>query len=136
MKIILNVKLFKANLQVKEAIPVYHKAYDVPYALLGQLGQQLEELQNSGKIIPIKHCAWVSPIVLVPKKQGSLRMCVDFKVAQNKVLNVDYYPLLKREDLVASLAGRKIFFCVKLGRKSIPYVTMNNQGLFQWTRLP
>ena len=51
---------------------------------------------------------WASPIVCVPKRNGSIRICGDFKVSVNPVLISNPYPLPNAEDLFATLAGGKI----------------------------
>ena len=48
---------------------------------------------------------WAAPIVAVPKLNGTVRICGDYKVTVNPVLQVDQYPVPKAEDLFASLAG-------------------------------
>ena len=48
-------------------------------------------------------------IVPVPKKDGQIRICGDFKVTVNSVLQVDQYPLPKPEDLFAALTGGQKF---------------------------
>ena len=48
---------------------------------------------------------WAAPIVAVPKPNGTVRICGDYKVTVNPVLQVDQYPVPKAEDLFASLAG-------------------------------
>ena len=48
---------------------------------------------------------WAAPIVAVPKPNGTVCICGDYKVTVNPVLQVDQYPVPKAEDLFASLAG-------------------------------
>ena len=48
---------------------------------------------------------WAAPIVAVPKPNGTVRICGDYKVTVNPVLQVDQYPVPKAEDLFASLPG-------------------------------
>lgn len=55
------------------------------------------------------HSEWATHIVAVPKPDGSVRICGDFKVIVNQSLSVDQYPLPKVEDLFATLAGGKKF---------------------------
>ena len=57
----------------------------------------------------ITHSDWAAPIVTVPKKDGTIRICGDYKVTVNPVLEGDKYPLPRIEDLFAQLTGGKTF---------------------------
>ena len=50
-----------------------------------------------------------APIVTVPKPDGRIRICGDFKVTINQALSVDQYPLPKPEDLFTTLTGGQKF---------------------------
>ena len=58
---------------------------------------------------PVNYSEWVTPIVVVPKRDGSYRFCGDFKVTLNPCLEIDQYPLPKQQDLFATLAGGQRF---------------------------
>jgi len=45
----------------------------------------------------------------VPKEDSCLRVCGDYRITVNPVLVVDKYPVRKPDDLMAQLAGGKIF---------------------------
>ena len=53
----------------------------------------------------VDHSEWAAPIVAVPKKDGNVRVCGDYKVTINPDLEVDQYPLPKPENMFATLAG-------------------------------
>lgn len=59
---------------------------------------------------------WATPIVPVLKRDGTFRICSDFKATFNLVLQVDQYPLPKLEDIFASLAGGKLFMTLDLSQ--------------------
>ena len=82
----------------------------------------------------------------VTKRDGRIRICGDYKVTVNPVLEVDHYPLPHLEDLYATLAGGKLFSTLDLShaynqlplhQDSRKFVTVNtHRGLYQYTRLP
>ena len=56
----------------------------------------------------ISHSDWAAPLVPVSKADGSIRLCGDYKVTVNPVLQVDQFPMPRPNDLFATLAGGKI----------------------------
>ena len=128
------------------AQPKFCRARTLPYALRAKVEQELERLQNTGVIEPIQFSEWTAPIVPVVKKDGSVRICGDYKVTVNQATNVDTYPLPKIDDLLASLGRGKYFSKLNLAHayQQIPldeaskeYVVVNtHKGLFRYNRLP
>ena len=73
-----HIKLYKASIQVREgAQPLFVKARPVPYALKEKVEQELQRLEDEGIIYKVSQSDWAAPVVLVPKKDGSLRVCGD-----------------------------------------------------------
>ena len=140
------VSSHKATLQVNpEAMPKFHKARPVLFAIKDAIGAELDRLECEG-ILKVNHSTWAAPIVAVPKKDGKFRICGDYKVTVNKSLDIDQYPLPKPADLFAILAGGQLFTKLDLTQayqqllldeNSQQYTTINtHQGLYQYTRLP
>ena len=99
------LKGIKAKVEVNEnARPVFLRARPVPLSLKELVNQDIERLITNDIISPVKHSDWATPIVPVQKNDGSIRICGDFKVTVNPVLNVDKYPQPRREELFANLA--------------------------------
>ena len=91
------------------AQPHFHKPRAVPYALKTKIEKELDRLIQQGVIEPIEFSEWAAPIVPVLKKDGSIRICGDYKVTINQASQVDSYPLPRIDYLFASLAGGKRF---------------------------
>lgn len=136
-----------ATLRVSsDAKPKFCKARPVPYALREAVDKKLIDLEQQGVISPVQHSEWAAPLVCIPKKDGSVRICGDYKVTINQWLDVDQYPLPKTQDLFSTLAGGKHFTKLdltqaytqlELDEKSKPFLTINTQrGLYKCNRLP
>ena len=79
---------------------------------LEALREQLDELTASGYIRP-SHSPFGAPVLFVKKKDGGLRLCVDYR-ALNKLTIKNRYPLPRIEDLLDQLHGAKIFSKIDL----------------------
>lgn len=72
------------------------------------MAQELKKLIESRIVYPIKYSKWVSNLVLVRKKDGDIRLCVDFR-DQNQASLKDHYPLPLMEQLLSMMAASEIF---------------------------
>ena len=135
-----------ARLKVEENCqPSFHKPRQVPYALRPKVEAELTRLEKDGILSKVEYSEWATPIVPVVKRNGSVRVCGDFKVSVNPVLRVEQYPLPRIEDIFANLAGGKHFSKLDLRQayhqmevtvESKKYLTINtHKGLFQYNRL-
>ncbi|GJV57845.1 putative reverse transcriptase domain-containing protein [Tanacetum coccineum] len=77
-----------------------------------ELSGQLQELQDKGFIRP-SHSPWGAPILFVKKKDGSLRMCIDYR-ERNKLTVKNRYPLPRIDDLFDQLQGSRFFSKIDL----------------------
>lgn len=63
------IKGFEAELVLKSDVPIFKKAYDVPYRLRDKVVDYLNKLEKEKVITPIKTSEWASPVVIVMKKK-------------------------------------------------------------------
>lgn len=71
--------------------------------------QTLKLLEKQGVITPIEYSKWAAPIICIPKTNGDVCICVDYKGTINPWSPTDIYSLPKPQDLFASLAASKYF---------------------------
>jgi hypothetical protein len=70
--------------------------------------EELQKLLDVNFIYPISDSKWVSPLVVVPKKENKWRICVDYREL-NKATLKDYFPLPFIDQVLDTLAGKKYF---------------------------
>jgi hypothetical protein len=92
--------------------PISKRPYRMPPKELAELKVQLQELLDKGYIRP-SSSPWGSPALFVKKKDGSLRMCVDYRPL-NAVAIKNKYPLPRLDVLFDQLAGAKVFSKIDL----------------------
>ena len=140
------VKGVTARLEVHEGTtPICHKPRSVPYSLKEKIERDLDRLEKLGVIEKVPHSEWAAPIVPVPKSDGGIRLCGDYKVTVNPYLKIDQYPVPSAEDLFAKLAGGQTFTKLDLSHayqqvvleeESRKYVTVTtHKGLYRYKRL-
>ena len=92
--------------------PVSKRPYRMPANDLEEIKKQIKELLEKGYIRP-SSSPWGAPVLLVEKKDGSLRMVVDYH-ALNEVTIKNKYPLPMINDLFDQLQGAKVFSKIDL----------------------
>ena len=93
--------------------PVKQRPYKTPFSQRPLVEKHIEDMLQTGVISP-SNSPWASPIVIVPKKDGTKRVCVDYRKGVNKVLKNSSYPLPDISDILSSLHQAKFFSCVDL----------------------
>jgi hypothetical protein len=102
---------FVIELQTGTA-PISKRPYRMPPKELAELKNQLQELLDKGYICP-SSSPWGCPTLFVKKKDGSLRLCVDYRPL-NAVTIKNKYPLPQFDVLFDQLAGPKVFSKIDL----------------------
>ncbi|GJV54866.1 putative reverse transcriptase domain-containing protein [Tanacetum coccineum] len=97
---------------VPGAAPVARAPYRLAPSELQELSTQLQELSNKGFIRP-SSSPWEAPILFVKKKDGSFRMCIDYREL-NKLTVKNRYPLSRIDDLFDQLQGSSVYSKIDL----------------------
>jgi hypothetical protein len=92
--------------------PISRRAYRVSGPELVELKNQIDELLEKGYIRP-STSPWSAPVLFVEKKDGTKRMCIDYR-ALNEVTVKNKYPLPRIEDLFDQLRGASVFSKIDL----------------------
>ncbi|KAK2427510.1 hypothetical protein QL285_026084 [Trifolium repens] len=92
--------------------PISESAYRMAPAELVELKSQIEDLLDKGFIRP-SVSPWGAPVLLVKKKDGKSRLCVDYRKL-NKVTIKNRYPLPRIDDLMDQLRGASVFSKIDL----------------------
>jgi hypothetical protein len=92
--------------------PISKRAYRVSGPKLVELKKPIDELLEKGYIRP-STSPWAAPVLFVEKKDGTKRMCIDYK-ALNEVTIKNKYPLPRIEDLFDQLSGAGVFSKIDL----------------------
>ena len=116
----------------------------MPFAVRQEVARQLNNMQGTGVIEP-SSSPWSSPVVMVRKKDGTLRFCVDYREL-NKITKRDTFPLPRVDDLLDQLGNSRYFTTLDLAsgywqirvapgsREKTAFITP--YGLFQFRVIP
>ncbi|GJW23417.1 putative reverse transcriptase domain-containing protein [Tanacetum coccineum] len=97
---------------VPGAAPVARAPYRLAPSKMKELSEQLKELSDKGFIRP-GSSPWGSPVLFVKKKDGSFRMCIDYREL-NKLTVKNRYPLPRIDDLFDQLQGSSVYSKIDL----------------------
>jgi hypothetical protein len=121
--------------------PIFKRAYRISGPELVELKKQIDELSEKGYIRP-STSPWAAPVLFVEKKDGTKRMCIDYR-ALNEVTIKNKYPLPIIEDLFDQLRGASVFSKIDLRSgyhqlrirpSDIPKTTfITKYGLYEFT---
>ncbi|GJU53056.1 putative reverse transcriptase domain-containing protein [Tanacetum coccineum] len=92
--------------------PVARAPYRLAPSEIKELSDQLQELSDKGFIRP-SSSPWGAPVLFVKKKDGSFRMCIDYREL-NKLTVKNHYPLLRIDDLFDQLQGSSVYSKIDL----------------------
>lgn len=142
------IRGFEVQLHLKKGVkPIFKPPYKVPYNLQERVATMLGEAEKSGILVRVeKNAGWASPMVVVAKANGQLRLCMDPSRTINDHLEYDHYPLPIIDDVLVEVGGHEYYCVIDLTgayqqllveEPSRELLVLNTQvGLFQYTRLP
>ena len=104
--------LVQMEINTGDAPPKKQPTRRVPFTLRQEVARQLDQMQKQGVIQPSRS-PWASQIVLVRKRDGSHRFCIDYR-GLNAVTKADIYPLPRIEDLLDQLGQSAYFSSIDL----------------------
>ena len=134
----------KFEIDTKDETPIKNRAYRVPYAKQETIDMLIDDMLLNKKISKSRS-PWASPIVLVKKKDGSDRFCVDYRKL-NAITVKDNYPVPLIEETLDSLEGSNYFTSFDLAsgywqmalsdeaKKKTAFIC--KKGLYQFEVLP
>ena len=124
--------------------PVRQAPRRTPFSLRLEITQMINEMLET-HVIQESNSPWASPVVLVRKKSGEMRFCVDYRQL-NAITRKDVYPLPRIDDLLDQLSGKKIFSTLdaragywqiavhEASQEKTAFVTMD--GLYEFHVMP
>lgn len=90
------------------------KARFVLLALRAAVSADLDHLETQGFIETVQHADWASPLVLVRNKDGTIRLCGDYRSTVNAASKTASYPLSMTSEVMANLRKGTLFSTLDL----------------------
>ena len=91
-----------------DAKPVAQRRYRMNPNYAAKVKEEIDKLLRVGFIRPVKQATWLSPIVVVPKKNGKIRVCVDYRKL-NAATITDAFPLPFIDGVLDAVAGHEVY---------------------------
>ncbi|GJX32074.1 putative reverse transcriptase domain-containing protein [Tanacetum coccineum] len=109
---LIHIPIDGETLIIQGATPVARAPYRLAPSEMQELSNQLQELADRGFIRP-STSPWGAPVLFVKKKDGSFRMCIDYREL-NKLTVKNRYPLPRIDDLFDQLQGSSVYSKIDL----------------------
>lgn len=139
-----SIPSLKLKIRLSDTTPVRRTHTSVPKPLHKEVKEYLEDLLNRGWIKKSRS-PYSSPIVCVRKKDGSLRLCCDYRELNSKSIP-DRHPIPRVQDMLNNLTGSAWFSVLDQGKAYHQgYLDESSQpltafitpwGLYEWVRIP
>ena len=126
--------------------PIINPPRRIPHSLKEWLKQTIDKNVKSGVLVKVDQPTdWVSNLVVIEKKDGTLRMCLDPKDL-NKAIKREHYNIPTMQDIASEFHGKKVFstldlkdgyWQIQLDEESSLLCTFNTPfGRYKFTRMP
>ena len=129
---------------VKDDVPVVQRPRRISLKEQAVVEEQVAEWLEQG-IVRVSYSEYASPLVLVRKKDGNIRVCVDYRKLNVKIVK-DEFPLPIIEDYIDKLAEAKVFsvldlkngfFHLNVSSESVKYTAfVTHHGQFEFLKAP
>ncbi|RXN31663.1 Retrovirus-related Pol poly from transposon [Labeo rohita] len=132
------------EIRLKDDTPVQRAYASIPKPLYREVKEYIQELLVKGWVVK-SHSPYAAPVICVRKRDGTLRLCIDYRLLNNKTVP-DKHPLPRIQDLTDSLGGYSWFSILDQGKayhqgfiaEGSRYLTAFTTpwGLYEWVRIP
>lgn len=132
------------NITLKDDIPVQRSYSAIPKPLYKEVKEYIQDLLVKQWIVKSKS-PYAAPVLCVRKKDGSLRLCIDYRLLNQKTVP-DRHPLPRIQDLIDRLGSYSWFSILDQGKayhqgfvaEGSRHMTafVNPWGLYEWVRIP
>ena len=136
--------LVKHTIDTGDNPPIKQQPYRTPMVYCEQMAEMIEDVQAQGIVQP-SSSTLASPVVLVPKKGGTARFCIDYR-RLNAVSKEDVHPLPRSEDILSNLGEARYFttldlatdfWHIELDESSRPKSAFTlHKGLYEFVCMP
>ena len=107
-----STNLVHHHIETGDVKPIHQHARRIPFALWEKMDEMVQDMLDQ-VVIQHSHSPWASPIVLVAKRDGTTRFCVDYR-RLNSVTKMDVFPLPRIYDSIDILSHSRYFLILHL----------------------
>lgn len=105
-------KITRHSIATGNTMPIRQQRYRQPFHIRQEIEQQVQAMLQNDIVRP-STSPWNSPVLMVPKKDGTFRFCVDFR-RLNSITDKDAYPIPRVDETLESLGGTQFFSTLDL----------------------
>ena len=132
-------------IELLDTEPFKKRFRQIASPLVEEVREHIQEMLDGGAICP-SQSPWCNTVVLVQKKDGGLRFCIDFRQLNSRTKK-DAYPLPRMQETMESMVGARFFFTmdlksgfwqVKMAKDSQQYTAfmVGSMGVYEFLRMP